>query len=117
MHNPCYYELTSQTHQDGAGCWSHKDNDNMEVVEPAGAALHLRQGEYLMAGGGDSTAPPSEGAGSGFLALKKLCMHNVISDLPLLAQKKKKKKKELTSFNQPTRPITCANHGNNVISS
>lgn len=35
-------------------------------------------GQYLMAGGGDSTAPPSVGAGSSFLALKKLCTHHVL---------------------------------------
>ena len=28
-------------------------------------------------------------------------------------KKKKKKKKNFTSFGQPTRMITCANHGNN----
>lgn len=81
----CFYELMSQTHQEDIGCWSHKDVDNRENAEPAGAALHLKQGEYLIAGGGDRTAPPSAGAGSGFLALKKLCMHNAISDLPMLA--------------------------------
>lgn len=75
----------SQTHHEDIGCWSHKDIDNRENDKIAGAALQLKHGEYLMAGGGDSTAPPSAGAGSGFLALKKLCMHNVISDLPLLA--------------------------------
>ena len=32
-------------------------------------------------------------------------------------EKKKKKKKSLTSFGQPTRLITCADHGNNVMCS
>ena len=30
-------------------------------------------------------------------------------------KRKKKKKKDFTSFGQPTRLITCANQGNNVI--
>ena len=30
---------------------------------------------------------------------------------------KKKRKKKFTSFGQPTRLITCANHGNDVIRS
>ena len=32
-----------------------------------------------------------------------------------MVKKKKKKKKNFTSFGQPTRLITCANHGNDVM--
>ena len=33
---------------------------------------------------------------------------------PSSGEQKKKKKKNLTSFGQPTKLITCANHGNDV---